>query len=598
MKRKRHRKQKRHVRHYKPGMFPAREAAVPVTESMAKKIGNEMRVDWRDIPFDEFRKGIEAEQEHTSDLRIAAQIALDHLREDQHYYAKLKRAGLEAAESPRRSAEDYDSPDDALEGAASRIGAEWYIRNGDEVTVFMRSRDGYYVAHLFKKGGWFHWPTDWPEEIRNLPIGARRVPHAEAAELPRWQGHEASHAAGEEGVGKPHEAAEQSEPSAETAAAVPWVKLERDPKAYAQQIELAKAVGPIKDARAVYDMLAPSLAKEDQEVFLVVAIDIRGQCRGVTEVARGARSRVSVDVPETLRVANALGGEMFCVVHNHPTTHAKPSPADKSLTKAIEKAAKSSEQVMMDHVIVGMGEYYSFADNEIVKVAGRQRRSKKQKAHVSEAADAPTAEYVIAPQNTPAWLIAEQKFWLHGKPYSAIEVDVPEEDETWVERTSFSGAPVNAFPTWEDFRKDLFSQYPHTLAMPLMYREIRRGAAPEAGPILLGAIGIRHNGSPVWWTDLDEGPVAAASLYDLARHDQPYTIPRKELRADVFGVVEGETDKEKVKAIRKKIMRFAGKPLWLLSLQQWDDQEFPAPSQGGPPYIEHVSVGREAQARA
>lgn len=705
---------------------------------------------------------------------------------------------------------------------------------------------------------------------------------------------------------QPHEAAEQSAPSNE-ADAVPWVKLERDPAAYAAQIAMAEAHGKIDSAGAVYSMLAPSLAKEDQETFLVVGVDIRGQCRGVVLVHKGARSRVSVDVPEILRTANALGGEMFIVVHNHPTTRANPSPADKSLTKAIEKAARASEQVMMDHVIIGMGEYFSFAENKLTKVGGKRETRTKPKAATApstaaneepvaggytehaffvapryfphwllsyppwsgppgsdwrlveveypagpepwdeigfsskaadvyrildqmhtpreaakwyaagapsttfgkhtrswldlftplyngspiawfdrggsferfaklidfhkykqgsslgkkkgsfyamsyadfesgnwpkeveqlgawEAAegeaqeqqrlfhgtkhahvatltpstggefgpgiyltadpntarffagnargpDAPTVlevvadirnpfriakvdwikktahrtpsavqralkkkghdaiigvgltgseqivvfdvdavrivgggaredrpadwdrQYVIAPQNTPQWLIPKRPAYLWSKAYPAIEVDVPEEYEEWAAVLKPFGLDPVTGPhgvSWADVRRDLFSSTPADYALPKLYRVVKRG--PQARDVPIGdlaaaeglkAVGVRHLGSPVWWCDLDLGPVAAASLYDLARFDQPYTIPRKELRADVIGVIEGEVDKEVIKQRRKKIMQFAGKKLWLLSLQQWDDAEWPPESQGGPPYTEHVSTARD-----
>lgn len=393
----------------------------------------------------------------------------------------------------------------------------------------------------------------------------------------------------------PHEAAEQSEPAGESAA-VPWVKIERDPKAYEAQIALAQAHGKIDSARAVYDMLAPSLAKEDQETFLVVGVDVRGQCRGVVLVHKGARSRVSVDIPEILRTANALGGEMFIVVHNHPTTRATPSQADKSLTKAIEKAARASEQVMMDHVIIGMGEFYSFADGKLTKVAKREKTTKPARTTSHAAADDDRPTIVIAPRSTPLWLTvgASDKtllFSIWGMRVPGIEVDIPEENEGW------SAGRV----TWEKFRSELLSSAPEIISPQILFSDVKRGPkakglAPDDRAFAEGlkAIGVRHLGSPVWWTDLDQGPVAAASLYDVARFDQPYVIPRSELAADLIGVAQGETNKEVIKAMRQKIMRFHKRPLYLLSLDQWDNQEFPAPSQGGPPYIEHVSVGRES----
>jgi hypothetical protein len=40
------------------------------------------------------RAGVKIEMEHTSDPRIAREIAMDHLTEDPRYYVKLQRAGL------------------------------------------------------------------------------------------------------------------------------------------------------------------------------------------------------------------------------------------------------------------------------------------------------------------------------------------------------------------------------------------------------------------------------------------------------------------------------------------------------------------------
>ena len=43
----------------------------------------------------ELQMGTKIEREHGDDDRLAQKIAMDHLREDPHYYTKLKAAGLE-----------------------------------------------------------------------------------------------------------------------------------------------------------------------------------------------------------------------------------------------------------------------------------------------------------------------------------------------------------------------------------------------------------------------------------------------------------------------------------------------------------------------
>lgn len=50
----------------------------------------------------ELGKGIEVEMEHTSDPKVAKEIALDHLFEDPRYYTKLKKANLEEEDVAER----------------------------------------------------------------------------------------------------------------------------------------------------------------------------------------------------------------------------------------------------------------------------------------------------------------------------------------------------------------------------------------------------------------------------------------------------------------------------------------------------------------
>lgn len=45
-------------------------------------------------PKDELRVGIQVEMEHTDNEKMAKKIAIDHLKEDNHYYSKLYNAGM------------------------------------------------------------------------------------------------------------------------------------------------------------------------------------------------------------------------------------------------------------------------------------------------------------------------------------------------------------------------------------------------------------------------------------------------------------------------------------------------------------------------
>jgi DNA repair protein RadC len=157
----------------------------------------------------------------------------------------------------------------------------------------------------------------------------------------------------------------------EKSGCVPWVKVTRDTERYEACIAEAAKHGPINTPTAVYKLLGETLSKEDQEVFLVILLDVHGNLRGVCEVARGQRSRVTVSPADVLRPVIAAGAEGYLVVHCHPSGKARPSKADRDLTQTIKDATKpyGREVTFIDHVVIGSKQYYSIAESKLYKTA-------------------------------------------------------------------------------------------------------------------------------------------------------------------------------------------------------------------------------------
>jgi DNA repair protein RadC len=144
---------------------------------------------------------------------------------------------------------------------------------------------------------------------------------------------------------------------------LPWVRISRDPNRFRACLAKARAIGPMDDASAVYKLVGEHLAKEDQEVFLVILLDSQLHVRAISEIARGSRDRTAVSIPDALRVALVDGAMSMIVVHNHPSGEVRPSSSDEQLTAALKIACQKVGLQLMDHVIVGAGRrrYYSFA---------------------------------------------------------------------------------------------------------------------------------------------------------------------------------------------------------------------------------------------
>jgi DNA repair protein RadC len=72
-----------------------------------------------------------------------------------------------------------------------------------------------------------------------------------------------------------------------------------------------------------------------------------------------------------LRAAQAYAAALIAV-HNHPSGDPTPSEQDKSLTRDLVVTGRALEIRVFDHLIIGDGRYFSFADEELIEEYERQ----------------------------------------------------------------------------------------------------------------------------------------------------------------------------------------------------------------------------------
>ena len=107
-----------------------------------------------DVDREEFKKGVKHEMEHTTDPKIAAEIALDHLAENPKYYSELDKTGIDESifssdDKPVKgkevsfTVEDHSDPNKKLQikktvksGKKSKDGTfELSFTEGDKLTM-------------------------------------------------------------------------------------------------------------------------------------------------------------------------------------------------------------------------------------------------------------------------------------------------------------------------------------------------------------------------------------------------------------------------------------------------------------------------------
>lgn len=99
-----------------------------------------------------------------------------------------------------------------------------------------------------------------------------------------------------------------------------------------------------------------------QERF--VCCFLNGQNRVIaTEVLfRGSLTSAAVFPREVVQRVLELGAAAVCFGHNHPSGSIKCSSQDRQVTQKLKTALEAIDVQVLDHVIVGGPEYYSFAD--------------------------------------------------------------------------------------------------------------------------------------------------------------------------------------------------------------------------------------------
>lgn len=81
------------------------------------------------------------------------------------------------------------------------------------------------------------------------------------------------------------------------------------------------------------------------------------------QIAEGSLTSAVVHPREVYAPAVAAHAASILVAHNHPSGDPYPSSEDRNLTLSLSKAGDFLGIPLMDHVIIGDGNYYSFKEH-------------------------------------------------------------------------------------------------------------------------------------------------------------------------------------------------------------------------------------------
>jgi DNA repair protein RadC len=119
----------------------------------------------------------------------------------------------------------------------------------------------------------------------------------------------------------------------------------------------------IRNSHTAAAILGPLVDGLDREHFVACGLDAKHRIIGVNLVAVGSLSLAIVHPREVFKPAVLMSAAALLVAHNHPSGDSSPSLEDRALTARLRQAGEVLGITLLDHVILGESQHYSFADH-------------------------------------------------------------------------------------------------------------------------------------------------------------------------------------------------------------------------------------------
>ena len=119
----------------------------------------------------------------------------------------------------------------------------------------------------------------------------------------------------------------------------------------------------ITNASLVYQYYSDMLKDKKQELFCCLYLDQSKKIIDSKKLFQGTLNQSLVHPREIFKEAYLLSASSIICVHNHPSGNSLPSREDIELTQKLCTVGSFCGIPIIDHVIIGQNEYYSFLEN-------------------------------------------------------------------------------------------------------------------------------------------------------------------------------------------------------------------------------------------
>jgi DNA repair protein RadC len=130
----------------------------------------------------------------------------------------------------------------------------------------------------------------------------------------------------------------------------------------------------IAGSQDVVELAAPRLRGLQQERCDLLLLNGGNEVVALDLLSEGSLTESPIYPREIVGRANRHHAAAFILIHNHPSGHSQPSAGDRQLTQELVLAGELLRIPMVDHVIIGRRDHFSFADHGLIDEYRRRAR--------------------------------------------------------------------------------------------------------------------------------------------------------------------------------------------------------------------------------
>ncbi len=122
----------------------------------------------------------------------------------------------------------------------------------------------------------------------------------------------------------------------------------------------------IQTSSDAFEIFHRYIGDEVYEQFMMILLNRANDVLKTVSISEGGTAGTVADPKKIFKMALDNNAAAIVLGHNHPSGNLKPSEGDIKLTRKIKAAGIVLEIDVLDHIIVGMNNYFSFADEAMM----------------------------------------------------------------------------------------------------------------------------------------------------------------------------------------------------------------------------------------